>query len=222
MIKSSVGFGEPNSQTRENNNEESKKLATNIVTNSESNKGKREKIYQQYERMEARGAFTSRSSFTPSDDSGRIQRSQNPFPPLMDDIKCFNCHNFGHVANTYKRIMYKSMNQFDQTRRGSSFDHTLSFNMSNRISDPFSPYLVHVECYMCHNFVHMGKYFKLTRLFKPSGKEEDSEESVKQREQPRTMSTEKKKQLGKCGISLYSDDQNDSWYIDKRSSHNMS
>jgi len=46
MIKSSVGFGEPNSQTRENNNEESKKLATNIVTNSESNKGKREKIYQ--------------------------------------------------------------------------------------------------------------------------------------------------------------------------------
>lgn len=110
-------------------------------------------------------------------------RSQNSFTPLMEKIECSNCHNFGHVYATCRRWKHMPMWQLNQPSRGSNFRYTSSFNgycsacnmfsqkaidcrsstwrwrsdMNNKRSYPLASYLVHIECYVCHNFQHMAK-----------------------------------------------------------------
>lgn len=107
----------------------------------------------------------------------------------MDEIECFNCHDFGNVVANCRRRMHSSMQQIDQPKGGPTFRYRHSFNghcfscnifghksidfrssvkrwrsnMSSKRLDPLTTYLGHIECYVCHNFRHMAKDCKIPK-----------------------------------------------------------
>ena len=151
-----------------------------------------------------------RKSFTPRVDSIKVQRRNlNSFAPLMNDIECFSCHEFGNITSFCRRKLDTSMQQFGKKGMRSSFVYTSLFNglcyvcnlfghkaidcrsstrsqkssTRNKRLDPLASYLGHVECYMCHSFGHMTKYFYMPRSMRPSVQKQQPKKHAQQRNQ---------------------------------------
>lgn len=108
--------------------------------------------------------------------------------------------------------------------------------MNNKISDPLVSYLGDVECYVCHNFWHMAKHCKLSRLFRIFNQKEKQSQSTHGRKKKESSQGKKhittkwmkkerqlfkEEKLRKCGITIFSHDEDDKWYIEKKISHHM-
>jgi len=103
-------------------------------------------------------------------------RGFNPFSPLINNVECFICHNYGHVAaNCRSRLFqYQANDCFTKTSSASRY---LGFfkgycfacnifghkaigcnrrNMKQKYYDSFS----HIRCYACNKFGNVAKVYR--------------------------------------------------------------
>jgi len=85
---------------------------------------------------------------------------------------------------------------------------------SNKSLDLLVSYIGHVECYMCHNFGNMAKDFLMPRSMIPSIQKKQPMKHAWQRNPSRALWNKKEEKLERCGIALFSHDEDEKWSID--------
>ena len=105
-------------------------------------------------------------------------RSINRFSPLINNVECFKCHNYGHVAANCISILFQSQKNRFYTERYSGFFKGYCFSCSkfghkaadcnrrkNRKThyDPYAYFSGHTRCYACNKYGHVEKECRMNR-----------------------------------------------------------
>ena len=94
-----------------------------------------------------------------------IMKSQKKsFPPLINNVECFKCHNYGHVAANCRSRSFQSQSNRFYSERHSGFFKGYCFSCSkyghkatdcnrrkNREThyDPYAYFFGHIRCHAC-------------------------------------------------------------------------
>lgn len=172
----------------------------------------------------------------------------------MSNVKCYNCHKYGHIATNCWRRMYRSnkqrLQQYQQPRRLTYkyncdfygyfyschlFGHktinceynqwrigTFHARFRSAMRTKIFHLLGHVEYYTFHNFGHMARDCLLPRYSSQKRQKKkkkrgpnikplkEGKKKVKEaKKKPKTMWTKKEQQLARCGIEIFSHDEDD-------------
>jgi len=93
-------------------------------------------------------------SFTPN------YGSVNLFSPLMNNVECFICHNFGHVLARCRSRMVKANNNHIERSSASRYfkGYCFSCNMfGHKAIDCYKGNMKHIRYYSCNKFGHIEK-----------------------------------------------------------------
>ena len=126
-----------------------------------------------------------RKSFTPN------YGSDNRFFPVMNNVECFICHNFGHVAARCRSRMVQANNHHTERSSASSYfkGYCFSCNMfGHKAINCYRGNMKHITCYACNEFGHIAK-----------------EGRKKQTSSHSKVWKKKEVQLEICGIDQYAD-----------------
>ena len=87
------------------------------------------------------------------------------FPP-MNNVECFICHNFGHVAVRCRGRMVKDRHMEISSASRYFKGYCFSYNMfGDKAIDCYRRNMKHVRCYACNKFGHIAK--ECMRKFRP-------------------------------------------------------
>jgi len=132
-----------------------------------------------------------RKSFTPN------YGSVNQFLPLMNNVNCLICYNFGHVAARRRSRMVQANNCHTKISSSSRYfkGYCFSCNMfGHKATNCFRRNMKQIRCYACNKFGHIAK--ECRRKFRPTyQKEQTSSHSKKWK--TKELHTER------CGITQY-------------------
>ena len=103
------------------------------------------------------------------------------FPPnyrSINNVECFKCHNYGHVAANCRSKLFQSQTNRFFTERYSGFFKGYCFSCNkyghksadcnrrkNREThyDPYAYFFGHIRCYTCNKYEHVEKECRINR-----------------------------------------------------------
>jgi len=183
-IKYGLGFhetvkGESSSQTEAKNSSAKYEMLNKEIRGQPHQQPRKESI--------------QRKSFTPN------YGSDNRFFPLMNNVECFICHNFGHVAARCRSRMVQANNHHTEISSASRYFTGYFFycNMfGHKAIDCYRGNMKHIICYGCNKFGHIAK--ECRRKFRPTYQKEKTSSHSK-------VWKKKEVQSETCGIAQYTD-----------------
>ena len=113
----------------------------------------------------------------------------------MNNVECFICHNFGHVAARCRSRMVQG-HHMERSPASSYFKgYYFSCNMfGHKAIEFYIRNMKHIRCYACNKFGHIAK--ECMRKFQPTYQKEKSSSHSK-------LWKKKEVQLERCGIAQY-------------------
>ena len=117
----------------------------------------------------------------------------------MNNVECFICHNFGHVAARFRGRMVQANNHHTKTPSASRCFKGYCFSCNifgHKAINCYRRNIKHVRCYACNKFGHIAKECR-TKFRAPYQKEKTSSHSK--------IWKKKEAQLERCGIAQCTD-----------------
>jgi len=97
----------------------------------------------------------------------RNYKSVNRYLPLINNVECSICHNFGHVAHICRSRMFLANNHLTERSSASMYfkGYCFSCNMFGHKSiDYYRRNMKHIGCYACNKFGHVAKECRNTSM----------------------------------------------------------
>ena len=91
----------------------------------------------------------------------------------MNNVECFRCYNFGHVATRWRSIIFQANNHLTERSSASRYfkGHFCSCNMfGHKAIDFYKRNMKHIGRYACNKFGHIAK--ECRRKFWPTYQKE--------------------------------------------------
>lgn len=219
-IKSGLGFhetveGESSSQAE----------ARNLKSNNAKLEILNKEIISQPD-QQPKKVKIQRKSFTPN------YINVNRFSPLINNVECSICHNYGHIVANCRSRIFQANNRLTERSSTSNYfkGYCFSWNIfghkaidCNRRNMKHKYYdcSAHIRCYACNKFGHVAKECRNKSMDHhiQHGKQPDKNIDVRRpkKEGSTNISHNKQKEEEhiRCGLALFSFEEEDAWYIDR-------
>lgn len=101
--------------------------------------------------------------------------SDNQLFPMINNVECFICHNFGHVRARWRSRMVQANNRHIERSSASRYFKGFCFSCNmfgHKDIDSFRRNMKHIRCYACNKFGHIEK--ECRRNFRPTYQNEQT------------------------------------------------